>query len=793
MSNISVSVYSEEEKLKAAYALNMCTVSVSQIVEYNDAYILEQEYEAILNNLNLENMPKDDALLKILTELLNTITFFRIQGIKKRQIEKKYQDRIKNAIWSSIPNIGVIVTSGNPIAIATALATQVGAGYMNYRKEKAQSAREKEDSEIELQIAAIEQFNALRRELFTTAWRLSAEYNFSDCYRLSERQIDQYNNILMDTDEYRKYARLEAIENKFKAYPPFWYFYAHTALFIATSERDRHPDVSDEYRKKARSHFETYQQLNRFNILREDQITASADLEYVDLLLLDNTPDYEKIKAIIDDAVEKAGNANDVLQLCAIAYLKAGKYDSAARVFKYLVNESYNAVANAKLLSRLYVSKYLGEKSQPEERKSAYSDYVILQRRVNPVHLFPMPKEEKSEAINEDSLQEQFMVIQRTILGIEFRNALDAYVRKYHKRFLAVLPVPNPRSSPPHDYYENTSSAKERRIEDAKAFLDSKNRHRHDYISRLKESDFRYAYIDILNQTVDGLEVLSCFHSLPDHNNYRLLIENKLVAAKDRLATLQKKLEDGSFDFDDYKVLVYKYSFGDFVKSYFCTLRNEILSKIESATNCQVIDSLEQDLIFFCEKNGLPSPDQYIQFEKTRKESLDLCAKRFEYTLIVDYNANDITPEARSAMKQIIENRLSDDIIKDGEKDGENVCISFTGSAAFNSYFENESLQIPGKKKITVKQETFGIVDDGSKKNCDLLLGSYGVILVKNNKAKKPVPYADIKFISTDENRMLKTPAGNYDNKNIKIEELNDIIKELCLCAETNSESAKEN
>ena len=75
--------HSEEEKMAAAYALNMCNVSVSQIVDYNDLYILEQEYDAILNNLNLKKIPKEEALLRILTELLNTITFFRIQEIKK--------------------------------------------------------------------------------------------------------------------------------------------------------------------------------------------------------------------------------------------------------------------------------------------------------------------------------------------------------------------------------------------------------------------------------------------------------------------------------------------------------------------------------------------------------------------------------------------------------------------------------------------------------------------------------------------------------------------------------------
>ena len=127
---------------------------------------------------------------------------------------------------------------GNPVAIAMSLATQIGSGYMNYRKEKVNAASDKEDSEIELQITAIEQLNALRRELFTTAWRLADEYDFDDEWRLTEKQIAQYNAILQDSDEYRKYARLEAIANRFVAYPPFWYFYGHTANYIAEAARN---------------------------------------------------------------------------------------------------------------------------------------------------------------------------------------------------------------------------------------------------------------------------------------------------------------------------------------------------------------------------------------------------------------------------------------------------------------------------------------------------------------------------------------------------------------------------
>ena len=50
-------------------------------------------HELISVSLNLEHMPKDESLLNILRQLLDTITFFRIQEIKKSQIEKKYKQK----------------------------------------------------------------------------------------------------------------------------------------------------------------------------------------------------------------------------------------------------------------------------------------------------------------------------------------------------------------------------------------------------------------------------------------------------------------------------------------------------------------------------------------------------------------------------------------------------------------------------------------------------------------------------------------------------------------------------
>ena len=130
-----------EEKnvqLRAAYALNLWTVSISQIIDYNDVNIMKQEYDTIINNLNLERMPKDEALLDVIKQIMDEITSFQIDAGDTEFIEREYQHQLKNAIWSAVPNVGAIFATSNPIAMGVTLATQVGIGYMNYRRNKSE-------------------------------------------------------------------------------------------------------------------------------------------------------------------------------------------------------------------------------------------------------------------------------------------------------------------------------------------------------------------------------------------------------------------------------------------------------------------------------------------------------------------------------------------------------------------------------------------------------------------------------------------------------------------------------
>ena len=757
------------EKLKAAYALNMCTVSVSQIIDYNDLYVLEQEYEAILNNLNLEMIPKDDALLKTLTEILNTITFFRIQEIKKKQIEKEYQQRMRNEIWSAIPNLSVVV-SGNPIAMAAALATQVGIGYMNYRKEKAGAASDKEKAETELQITAIEQLNALRRELFTSAWKLADKYEFPDCLRLTERQIKQYNNILLDNDEYRKYARLEAVQYDFFAYPPFWYHFAHTALYIATSTKDT--VIKETYFGKAKEHFKQFEELNTFNLLREDQLTASADLEYVELLLSDSSPDYEKIKQLIDDAEKKSGNANDVLQICAMTYLRIGESESAARIFKILVNEEYNTIANAKLLSRLYVSQYINSYKEID-KKEAFSNYNILQARVpNPMILYPFPSQQVF-IINDKELNNTFVSRQKEFLKKAYRLSLNAFVKKKIIEFNSVIPAPFEFSEDYGTYYSYNIDSKEKRMQDAKTALSVKTAD--DYIAVLKDCDFKKGYINVLNNTVFELETLPCFRKLRKHDLLIENIEKKIKSSKSVLSNIQKCLETGKFAFEDYKKLVGDCSYNHFTDKFFETITFEMMKSIDDTADLAEIDLLEVELGAFCNEYGLPSPEVYIQKYSKDNEGKKSREVFFKYELLGEKDDDyDLVDLRESILKDIKDNLYN--IIIDPNKTE----IYTMSDNQFSTYLDNSKLRILKGSAYLLKQKAVAIIDDKTKKDCDLIICTDGVRLVYNNIVRQSVPYKYITYSSEGNRSKLGLGYPDiYSNKNIKIDILSGIISDI--------------
>lgn len=750
----------EENVLRAVYALNMCTVSVSQIIDYNDVYILEQEYDAILNNLNLEKMPKADALKSILIELLNTITFFRIQEIRKEALEQKYQRKMRNAIWSAIPNLNVIV-SGDPVTMAFSLATQVGIGYMNYRKEKSNIANEQSTEKLELRITAIEQFHALRRELFTTAWELSEEYGFDDHLRLTEKQITQYNQILIDPDELRKYVRLESIQDKFEAFPPFWYFFGHTAAYIAGDKNMPLEDLEREvYKRRAKEHFSKYDYLNKFNILREDQMTASFALEYTDLLLEEENYDSDKIRELIRIAFNASGNALDVKELCAIAYLKIGDTENAGVIFKQLVNESYNTITNAKLLSRIYVSQFLN--GSDYAAKFNYKTLLLRVGENNAEYLFPMPLNK----IDDKQLQLEYLTTQKILLQIDYRAVINEFIWKASIRFNAVIPAPYDYNSL-EEYYGCSEKAKNNRLKEIRSCFNNDD-NKKDYLSKLAESGFRFKYIDLLNEFIEICEEFDLWKQAEKHDAILETIKWNVAEHRKPLQMLQKRIEEDSFSIEDYRTWQDELNFRELTGSFTNGLKDVIMLEIEKMDNMSKVEQAEYNLAIFCHKHKI-NLGESKRCEKNYEQETQ---SYLHYDILgSDGIAENERRKKFEKMKQYVKDFASD-LIKNNDNE---TTLLLSGDNAFNSYFSNSKLQ-----GIGFKNDTFAIIDDKTKKDKALVFTQKGLLLITKNKSRAIYRYTDVEFYrSSGQKIMCMGDSEKYSNINVDMDKLENLILNL--------------
>ncbi len=338
---------SQDEKAKVAYALNLCAVSISQIIDSRDIIVLKQEREFVLNNLNLQNFVKHPALLEVLRQVLDTITYLEIQAGDFNFVEKEYQQKLQNAIWSAVPSPGALFLGGDAVSVAIAVAAQIGTGYMNYRRNKSQYALEKERSEWELKRYEIEQLYGLRAQLFETAWQLSSDFDFDDKYRLTQKQLSRYSEALLESDPLKRYERLDVMSDKFNAFPPFWYYKGNAAMEVLRGKQ--YGSFAAGYKEKAIKAYNEFHKKN-YEFLREDIIAASCCLEHISLLEANDV----FVEQLLCQAMRLAGDNYDVLQQSVFVNLHLGRFNEVIAPLREMIVNDYNVGLNGILLSRIY-------------------------------------------------------------------------------------------------------------------------------------------------------------------------------------------------------------------------------------------------------------------------------------------------------------------------------------------------------------------------------------------------------------------------------------------------------
>ena len=738
---------SKNDQIKAAYALNLCTVSVSQIIDYDDINILEQEYDAILNNLNLEHMPHDEALLNILKQLMDTITYFRMSEIDKQILEMEYAHKMKNAIWSAVPNLSMLIVTGNPFAIPISLAAQIGTGYMNYRRAKAENQLESAKKYLQLQRTAMEQFNGLRRELFDTAWRLADAYHFSDELRLTERQIKQYDTILMDADLLRRYDRLDAIKANFQAYPPFWYYFANTANAIARSGEIALSDESRaEYRQLAKTYYQEYWQANCYPLLREDQMASACALEYADLLIEDGAEKNE-IADFVQKAESMSGRACDILQLCAMAYLRINKAQEATNLLRYLVNEEYNTSVNAQLLSALYVQDY-----QSNRNPNAKTGYETLANRVDPGYLIPWPTDGRD-------LMPVFVDRQRNMLMRKFRQVLSSFKEKYSIRFNKILPPPSANKEYPDSYFSEIN--KQNRLEEIRSVFSVKEK-RDDYLYRLAHTPFALDFIDTFNEmfiALSGLKTIRDLSVLTDEASALIHAQSETISS------IQEKIQDGSFTVKDY-IQLQNYASSTFSKPVYDSLEAQLEEAVRLMREMNEFSAAENDLLQFCRSQELPEPEAQIDKTENGYQLESQTKLYFSYELLDKSSKMVQHWNKRTSMLELIKEK-KDSIVTDAAF----IRFLFPEDEDFNRYFSGKKTALSN-----YKQETLAILDDRNLfSNYDLVLTENGILCIIKDTLQEICTYEAVKYNASEKEICIGSKV--YGNKHMDANALFQLLQ----------------
>lgn len=359
------------EKRKAAMALNLCATSISRILATDSREVMEIEYQSILNNLNLQNMVKDESLLATFKSILDTVTFYRLQEGDRKRADARYRQKLNSAIWSVSSNGAcfLISTAENPTpwALISGAVMAVGA-FCNTMKTRSEAKIALADENWRLERSLVEQLHALRYSLFETAWRLSDRYGFEDAWRLTIPQIVQYNKILEEDSNAWRYFRLEQYRGCFEAYPYYWNELGESAFLAAHDLRDdeRRAHERNDYLDKAEQAFRHFLE-NDMGLLREDVVSAAVRLRLVQIRHM-RLGSWSKALSEQPDFMEKmigmACSAPDLLTQAAMCF--ASSYSektrvsdqnlaAAIRLMELVVCQGYNCPTSTRLLSRLYL------------------------------------------------------------------------------------------------------------------------------------------------------------------------------------------------------------------------------------------------------------------------------------------------------------------------------------------------------------------------------------------------------------------------------------------------------
>lgn len=307
-----------QTQLQVLQSLNQIAVSLTHIISYNDKVVLDQEYNTIINNLNLSKIP-DAEIIALLQELMDLLANSKIQDHDRdylaRSFDKNVENELKRKAESRIFDPVGIIT--NPYSSVLAAVLNAGSFYFNYRFKIEDYKIEREAKAWEIDAKTLLGLNNFYKKLLKSSWELMRRYKIPDEWRLNENQLSDYTAILKEPNLELRYRKLERIEKSFQKFPPYWYYRGQDAQEIGNKQ-------------EALRCFNQFQQIHQ-GIFRKDPYAASTAMHKSMLLEGQATPDQirSELKIIVDNS-DDADWGN--ILFAALQYARSGDTDKASQL-----------------------------------------------------------------------------------------------------------------------------------------------------------------------------------------------------------------------------------------------------------------------------------------------------------------------------------------------------------------------------------------------------------------------------------------------------------------------------
>lgn len=321
----------DEAVLDTIAQINHLNWVVNTIKTYNNALVLEEEYDKISpGHLNLNRIPDQDAMERIIA-MLDQLHSLRMKERDLKRWKEDFDFSRRRRMRGFFIEKGMMAQGAassllvDPTGTRAALeaARESVCIFFEYKRLVEDIDREAEAHLFELDTQKLDNLHEQNKSLLQDQWNMIRKYNLDDALRVSDTDINLLISYLKDDDHERVYSRIEPMRDKFKLFPVYWYYLSSVAMETG------HFDVGLEAT-------EIFFKVNR-NLFRDDYMLGAVAMNRA-FMLEKNEANKQEVRKLLDISWKNNSGYGDWRRDYVLATLYAGYLKDNAMAEKVIVH-----------------------------------------------------------------------------------------------------------------------------------------------------------------------------------------------------------------------------------------------------------------------------------------------------------------------------------------------------------------------------------------------------------------------------------------------------------------------